>query len=111
LLYNFPKDSKSSSGALFWSGPKRAPDPLKFDINNEFHYTFVLAGANLHAFNYGINTKGLDKAAIEKVLDNMIIPDFSPSSTVKIQADDSEPDPNAAASSFNDAEELQKNYR
>jgi ubiquitin-activating enzyme E1 len=91
LLYNFPKDSISSSGQPFWSGPKRAPDPLKFDPNNEYHWNFVIAGANLHAFNYGINTKGLDASTINKVLENMIIPDFSPSSSVKIQADDSEP--------------------
>lgn len=91
LLYNFPKDSTSSSGAAFWSGPKRAPDALKFDPKNEFHWTFIVAGANLHAFNYGINTKGLDASTIQKVLDNMIIPDFSPNSAVKIQADDSEP--------------------
>lgn len=91
LLYNFPKDSTSSSGQPFWSGPKRAPDPLKFDPNNEYHWNFVVAGANLHAFNYGINTKGLDASTINKVLENMIIPDFSPSSSVKIQADDSEP--------------------
>ncbi len=31
LLYNFPKDSMSSTGTPFWSGPKRAPDPIKFD--------------------------------------------------------------------------------
>ncbi|TAQ87534.1 hypothetical protein B7494_g4141 [Chlorociboria aeruginascens] len=106
LLYNFPKDSLSSSGAPFWSGPKRAPEPLKFDPENEFHWNFIVAGANLHAFNYGINTKGLDSVAIQKVLDNMIIPDFSPSSSVKIQADDSEPDPNANTSSFDDSSEL-----
>jgi ubiquitin-activating enzyme E1 len=64
---------------------------LKFDPNNEYHWNFVVAGANLHAFNYGINTKGLDASTINKVLENMIIPDFSPSSSVKIQADDSEP--------------------
>jgi ubiquitin-activating enzyme E1 len=91
LLYNFPKDSVSSSGQPFWSGPKRAPGPLKFDPKNEFHWTFIVAGANLHAFNYGINTKGLDASTIQKVLDNMIIPDFSPNASVKIQADDSEP--------------------
>ncbi|RQM08760.1 hypothetical protein DH86_00002482 [Scytalidium sp. 3C] len=108
LLYNFPKDSVSSSGQPFWSGPKRAPDPLKFDPKNESHWTFIVAGANLHAFNYGINTKGLDRATIQKVLDNMIIPDFVPSSSVKIQADDSEPDPNANASSFSDSAELEK---
>lgn len=107
LLYNFPKDSTSSSGALFWSGPKRAPDPLKFDPKNEFHWGFVVAGANLHAFNYGINTKGMDATTIQKVLDNMIITDFSPSSSVKIQADDSEPDPNANSSAFDDNAELQ----
>jgi ubiquitin-activating enzyme E1 len=91
LLYNFPKDSTTSSGTPFWSGPKRAPDPLKFDPQNEFHMTYVVAGANLHAFNYGINTKGMDATVVLKVLDNMIIPDFAPSSSVKIQADDSEP--------------------
>ena len=37
LLFNFPKDSKTSSGQPFWSGPKRAPDPLKFDSNNPTH--------------------------------------------------------------------------
>jgi ubiquitin-activating enzyme E1 len=91
LLYNFPKDSVSSSGQPFWSGPKRAPDPLKFDPKNEMHWTFVVAGANLHAFNYGINAKDMDESTIHKVLENMIIPDFSPNSSVKIQADDSEP--------------------
>ncbi|KFX87038.1 hypothetical protein V490_08613 [Pseudogymnoascus sp. VKM F-3557] len=111
LLYNFPKDSNSSSGVPFWSGPKRAPTPLKFDPNNEEHLRFVVAGANLHAFNYGINTKDADDQVIQKVLDNMIIPDFSPNPAVKIQADDSEPDPNAPAansSSFDDGSELQE---
>jgi ubiquitin-activating enzyme E1 len=91
LLFNFPKNSTTSSGSPFWSGPKRAPDPLKFDPDNNYHWGFIVAGANLHAFNYGINTKDMDTALIRKVLDNMIIPDFSPSSSVKIQADDSEP--------------------
>jgi ubiquitin-activating enzyme E1 len=108
LLYNFPKDSVSSSGAPFWSGPKRAPDPLKFDPKNEFHWTFIIAGANLHAFNYGINTKDLNPTTIQRVLDDMIIPEFSPNAAVKIQADDSEPDPNANSSAFNDNAELEK---
>jgi len=107
LLYNFPKESVSSSGTPFWSGPKRAPDPLKFDLNNEFHRMFIIAGANLHAFNYDINTKDLDVASIQRVLDNMIIPDFTPSSSVKIQADDKEPDPNANAGAFSDEAELE----
>lgn len=91
LLWNFPKDSKSSSGQPFWSGPKRAPDPLKFDPKNETHLGFVIAAANLHAFNYNINGSGATKDTYLKVLDNMIVPDFSPDAKVKIQEKDSDP--------------------
>lgn len=94
LLFNFPKDSQTSSGQPFWSGPKRAPDPLKFDINNPTHYSFIVSGANLHAFNYGIKPS-TDRDHISAVLESMIIPDFKPDPGVKIQADDKEPDPNA----------------
>ena len=33
----------TNSGAPFWSGPKRAPTPLDFDINNPTHLNFVIA--------------------------------------------------------------------
>lgn len=95
LLYNFPKDSNTSSGQPFWSGPKRAPDPLKFDPTNPTHFTFIEAGANLHAFNYKISSKGFAKEQYLKVLDNMIIPDFKPDPGVRIQASDNDPDPNS----------------
>ncbi|KAJ5098199.1 hypothetical protein N7532_005200 [Penicillium argentinense] len=109
LLYNFPRDSKTSTGQLFWSGPKRAPTPAKFDSSNPTHLGFVIAGANLHAFNYDIKNPGADKSYYRKVVDDMIIPEFSPSSNVKIQADDNDPDPNAQpAGATNDNEEIQK---
>lgn len=111
LLYNFPKDSTTSSGAPFWSGPKRAPEPLKFDDNNPTHLGFVIAGAHLHAFNYGITPEtALNEKYFKDVMDNMIIPEFKPSSSVKIQADDNEPDPNAApaGSAFDDSGRLEE---
>ncbi|KAI1265769.1 hypothetical protein F5Y18DRAFT_385828 [Xylariaceae sp. FL1019] len=109
LLFNFPKDSTSSTGTPFWSGPKRAPDALKFNPKNATHFGFIVAAANLHAFNYNINTKGVDKQLYTKVLDNMIVPDFSPDPGVQIQANDNDPDPGANKSSaFDDNDELQK---
>ena len=111
LLFNFPKDSTTASGAPFWSGPKRAPDPLKFDAANPTHLNFVIAAANLHAFNYGIKTsENINHQHYVKVMDNMIIPEFSPNPGVKIQADDSEPDPNAqvSTSNFDDNKELEQ---
>lgn len=91
LLYNFPKDSETSSGTPFWSGPKRAPDALKFDPNNPSHFGFIVAAANLHAFNYNIKSPGTDKSIYLRELENVIVPDFAPDSNVKIQADDKEP--------------------
>lgn len=105
LLYNFPKDCTTSSGAPFWSGPKRAPDPLRFDASNPAHMGFIVAAAHLHAFNYGIKeSSSVTEKYYRKVMDDMIIPEFTPSASVKIQADDNEPDPNAqpAGSTFDD---------
>jgi ubiquitin-activating enzyme E1 len=109
LLYNFPKDSLTSSGTPFWSGPKRAPTSLKFDINNEMHLGFVVSAANLHAFNYGIDGKGVSVERYKRILNDMVIPEFTPNPGVKIQADENEPDPNAQqGSGFDDSGELQK---
>ncbi|KAK7538479.1 ubiquitin-activating enzyme E1 [Phyllosticta citribraziliensis] len=107
LLFNFPKDSTTSSGQPFWSGPKRAPDALKFDPNNPTHFKFVEAAANLHAFNYNISRKGVSREQYLKVMDNMIIPDFKPDPGVRIQASDNDPDPNAQQAR-DDESDLQK---
>jgi ubiquitin-activating enzyme E1 len=110
LLYNFPRDAKTSTGADFWSGPKRAPTPLRFNANDATHLSFVVAGANLHAFNYSIEAPpSISPDYYAKVAESMMIPEFRPDSNVRIQADDKEPDPNAAPPTFaDDAEELDK---
>jgi ubiquitin-activating enzyme E1 len=82
---------------------------LKFDPNDDTHVSFIVAGANLHAFNYGIKPPAAGKDYYIKVMDQMIIPEFKPDSNVKIQADDKEPDPNGPPPTFaDDAEELHK---
>jgi ubiquitin-activating enzyme E1 len=54
LLSMFPSDTTDKSGNLFWSGPKRCPAPQKFDVNDDIHFKFVWACANLIAFNLHI---------------------------------------------------------
>lgn len=108
LLYNFPKDAVTSSGQPFWSGPKRAPDPLKFDPSNPTHMAFVVAAANIHAFNYHINSDGVTRDHYLKILSDMIIPEFKPDPGVRIQASDAEPDPNAQNNGNTDGTELQQ---
>mgnify|MGYP004706445827 FL=1 len=99
LLYNFPKDAVTSKGEPFWTSPKRAPTPLVFDINDINHFEFVSGAANLLAFVYGL--KG-DQGAPNKeyyanVLSKIEIPAWSPKTDLKIQVNDSDPDPNAGS--------------
>ena len=89
LLYNFPKDAITSSGQPFWSGPKRCPTPVIFDWNDEEHVNFIVSAAQLHAQNYGLNAN-VPQEVYKKVLDNLIIPEFTPRSGVKIQVNDAD---------------------
>lgn len=106
LCYTFPEDAVTSNGGQFWGGAKRFPGALKFDANNETHFGFVVAAANLRAFNFNINPPSNDRAMYLRELENVIVPDFKPSSSVKIQANDSDPDPNEDV--LDDADELQR---
>lgn len=109
LLYNFPRDSVTSSGQPFWSGPKRAPTPLQFDPSDPTHMGFVIAAANLHAFNYGIASpdEAKDKGYYRRVVEDVVVPDFEPVSGVKIKADENEnEEENAGAAGNSDDEEL-----
>lgn len=50
----FPDDHKDSNGNPFWSGPKRAPQPISFNIDEELHFNFLMSAANLVAFNLSV---------------------------------------------------------
>lgn len=109
LLYNFPEDAKTSNGAPFWSGPKRAPKPLEFDIDNPDHLNFIVGGANLLAFIYGLKEQNVSFEDYKKALDAVDVPDFAPKSGVKIAANEQEAEEQARQLSGSlDEEEIQK---
>ncbi|PZC85867.1 ubiquitin-like modifier-activating enzyme 1 [Helicoverpa armigera] len=89
LLYNFPPDQQTTSGAPFWSGPKRCPSPLTFDPSDELHLDYVVAAANLRAHVYGM-APCVDRERIAKVAASIQVPDFSPKSGVKIAVTDAQ---------------------
>ncbi|KAI0796755.1 ubiquitin activating enzyme [Abortiporus biennis] len=90
LLFSLPKDAKTSTGQPFWSGPKRAPDPLTFDPNDPTHLQYIIAAANLHAFNYGLRGE-TDPAVFKKIADSVLVPEFTPRSGVKVQINENDP--------------------
>ncbi|KAG5654065.1 hypothetical protein H0H81_007791 [Sphagnurus paluster] len=104
LLFSLPKDAVTTSGQPFWSGPKRAPDPLVFNSNDPIHLQYIISAANLHAFNYGLRGE-TDPTIFRKVADSVIVPEFTPRSGVKIQVNENEPAPQAE-SSGDDVEDI-----
>uniref|UniRef100_A0AAZ3QDB8 E1 ubiquitin-activating enzyme n=1 Tax=Oncorhynchus tshawytscha TaxID=74940 RepID=A0AAZ3QDB8_ONCTS len=89
LLHNFPPEQLTSSGAPFWSGPKRCPHPLEFSTSNHLHMDYVMSGANLFAQSYGMQGS-TDRVGVAKILDSLSVPTFVPRSGVKIHVSDQE---------------------
>uniref|UniRef100_A0A8C5HK87 E1 ubiquitin-activating enzyme n=1 Tax=Gouania willdenowi TaxID=441366 RepID=A0A8C5HK87_GOUWI len=82
LLHNFPADQLTSTGAPFWSGPKRCPHALDFSTSNELHMDYILAAANLYAQSYGI-PGSTDRVALVKILQEIKVPVFTPLFSVR----------------------------
>lgn len=90
LLHNFPRDNVGANGVLFWSGTKRAPNPIDFDVNNKLHLDFVVSAACLRAENYGLRTSDSDIAVMGKQAAALMVAEFVPKSGVKIATTDAE---------------------
>ncbi|KAK6625245.1 E1 ubiquitin-activating protein [Polyplax serrata] len=89
LLFNFPPNQVTSSGQLFWSGPKRCPVPLEFNSQDPLHIDYILAAANLKASVYGI-PQNRDRAVITSMVEKVVVPEFTPRSGVTIAETDSQ---------------------
>ena len=92
LLYNFPPDQVTSSGAKFWSGPKRCPRPAVFDLSNQTHFDYLVALSHLRAqmYNVEIPKESESEDFLASCLGEMTIEEFVPKQGVKIAANDSE---------------------
>ncbi|KAJ4907398.1 Ubiquitin-activating enzyme E1 1 [Raphanus sativus] len=90
LIYTFPEDAATSTGAPFWSAPKRFPRPLQYSSSDPSLLNFITATAILRAETFGIPvpewTKNPKEAA--EAIDRVIVPDFEPRKDAKIVTDE-----------------------
>ncbi|CAM8967912.1 unnamed protein product [Rhodiola kirilowii] len=103
LTYTFPEDAKTSSGAPFWSPPKRFPQPLQFSVDDPSHLHFVMAASILRAETFDIPIPDWVKSQskLADAINNVIVPDFQPNKDAKIVTD--EKTTSVSASSIDDA--------
>ena len=71
------------------------------------HLQYIISAANLRAFNYGLRGES-DSAIFKKVADEVIVPEFTPKSGVKVQINDNDPVPQGDAGGDGDQQESLK---
>lgn len=72
LIEMFPQDHKDSQGNPFWSGPKRFPEPIDFDPEDDLQVDYIIACSNLVAEVLGIE-KLNDEEEIIKIAEEVEI--------------------------------------
>jgi ubiquitin-activating enzyme E1 len=108
LTYTFPEDAKTSTGALFWSAPKRFPTALEFDVADPSHAAFIQAAAILKAqvHNIGVPDWASEAGTMVEKAAAVEIEQFVPSDNVKIETDPKKTAESAAALADEDASGL-----
>jgi len=87
LLYNFPADKIIDKEGPFWSGTKRCPHPIVFDITLKQHTDFIEAAASLRAHMFHL--KGvITPAIISTVLATLQVPKFVVKTSLHIETDE-----------------------
>ncbi|KAI3434380.1 hypothetical protein D9Q98_002458 [Chlorella vulgaris] len=89
LVFTFPEDAKTSTGALFWSPPKRFPTPVAFSPDDASHAAFLQAAAILKAqvYNLTLPDWAADAAKVAAAAAAVEVPPFVPRENMKIETD------------------------
>ncbi|KAG5253997.1 ubiquitin activating enzyme family protein [Salix suchowensis] len=90
LIFTFPEEAATSTGAPFWSAPKRFPHPLQFSTADPSHLHFVMAASILRAETFGISVPEWAKhpKTLAEAVEKVTVPEFQPREDVKIETDE-----------------------
>ena len=67
MLNKNPPNSLNEDGTKFWSGDKRCPNPLPFDVENQLAFLFIKKYAQILANSMSIPQINDDKLLVEKI--------------------------------------------
>ncbi|XP_043833789.1 ubiquitin-like modifier-activating enzyme 7 [Dromiciops gliroides] len=89
ILQYYPQDKVHEEGVPFWSGTKRCPQPLEFDIHRDTHLNYILAAANLYAKTHVLQGSK-DRDELRVMLQELPAPDCQLRVHMPIFANDQE---------------------
>jgi ubiquitin-activating enzyme E1 len=89
LIHTFPESAATSTGAPFWSPPKRFPHPVVLHAEDESAMRTIFALATLRAEVYRLPRPEWhgDFAALGRVVADVAVPHFTPRDGVQIETD------------------------
>ncbi|MBS1890196.1 MAG: hypothetical protein JST59_02810 [Actinobacteria bacterium] len=77
LIHSFPKNHVTECQRLFWSGLKRAPEPIVFDYREPLHMEFIKSTADIFASVFGVKPE-TDLAIVAQMTQKVSFPKFKP---------------------------------
>lgn len=89
LLNNFPVNTLTSEGTLFWSSGKRCPKPIMLNPDNNNHIDFIEATAILLCKSIGLEYS-LSIQDLKIIINEYHVPEFIPKIDLVIASNDSE---------------------
>ena len=91
LLHNFPKDTLTSEGNLFWSSGKKCPSSIDFDVSNQLHIDYIDSTIKLICNCLSVNNNFTNSEILTEINKyNKKNKEFIPESNKVIAKDDSE---------------------
>lgn len=102
LLIAFPIDKVVDSGVPFWSGAKRPPKYVEFDVRDPLHVDFVVSSAKMRAemFQLQYDPAIWCESSTSSLLDflsHVKVPEFTAQSNIKIPTTEEEAKQEASA--------------
>eukprot|EP01130_Rhizamoeba_saxonica_P017932 TRINITY_DN8834_c0_g1_i1.p1 TRINITY_DN8834_c0_g1~~TRINITY_DN8834_c0_g1_i1.p1 ORF type:complete len:1029 (-),score=232.31 TRINITY_DN8834_c0_g1_i1:21-3107(-) len=95
LLFTFPLDYVDKDGVPFWSGTKKPPTPVVFDIENQMHLNFIVSATFLRAYTLNLieyeekpEDLSLQIDFIKNFVSTVQVPEFRPKEGAIINTDE-----------------------
>lgn len=90
ILNSFPENHTTEEGVKYWSGTKKCPKVLNFDVSDKLHFDYVYFVANLYADVYNVH-RCYSRDKVKNIIESKLkdVPEYKKSDK-KVASNDEE---------------------